>query len=1369
MEYRPIITTLALLVFSIPNVFANGNQLDYPHSISNGVNCIDCHYAPSVDFLRAEWKNDPPNHIDDTPFNNFCLHCHNGSAAQAVETHSSRTTTPQYAPWNIECITCHWPHHLIQYRTYGAESFVASGISSAVDAVSITVGGASFGVNEFQGMILIPDLAKETFNYKIDSNTSDTILVVGTMDAAEIVPGKSFAIVYGKLVKSTIPTPNSGDKQVRFFRNSGANSFADGDVNRDGPCEVCHTMTRHFRNDGSGPEQNHENLSGGQQGVNCVGECHRHVNGFAHGSGSGGTGCGDADTCHGLQKSHPTHVGPIVGIGCEGCHDVNNFPFFRDGETLAATTACDNCHSVDGAAQAKQYFGQLGSWAAQGDQSYCASCHNDTPGYTNWDGGQGGEYALNITGDNLTYGFFVTGHGRTLADGNFPNLLWQEINTADLGNPPAERICGDCHDLSSQHFNADPAEKRLKIGFENDANNSNCNQCHAAGGSPVAAVADPQFYSNYGDYMNSAHSGKKCSDCHDVHGMSGSYPAMTKGNAQQLCYECHKDQSQPIADEYGGGFGVVNDALANHRPGGYATSDDIQEAFSSSRIHDLGTIFSTETGTYALQCTSCHNVHIVTGRYWDAEQNLSPVTRFPGNAEGFSVTNAWGDEPGEKMDDFAALGSGTGGWYFGISRGGILNWDQPAVYQPPKQGGGFGEFEFSGNVLPDYNTFCLDCHSNRVSDAIPPVNWGQGIPCTDNGVDPPNQRVECGGDHGLGVAGRPYAKDDHNPITAANWGTSGNPDQLFSMNYVTRGRGDGHFMRWPYDSAERNAGINFVLACTDCHEAHGSSRGAMMRERFNVNENGDCGVGGNPDPDGENCSDGGNWNQFCNSCHYYYGEQHAEMSCGNASCHEANSIHRIIHTTDSGAGAQLLITDDGDDGAGTPWSDYYQRPDFTPDITSAQGQIGSNELAVTFAAAVWTDLALTEALNVEDFLLFDKNNDNSRDITGVIHSPGDSTATLIMSAPLIEDDFGRDLLAAEKTSIWNWYDGGYENWATGILPAGPAPAGPWPVALTPLNAFCPVGVTDFQLNEAAGALFTFDEQNLVAGTISNPGDAFLGNGYFNGNENLDTWIQIDAPECMKEADTVTIETRVFTGVVDLDYVDVNPANGIDDDYDEAVARGAGDECCSSLGDGRNSTQQRIFERQNTIQLTIFRGNWAGDQVAARAGKARVQVKYFVDAASRHTCPNPQWPEDPYVGNDAWWHQISSDIDEYPLVQGHWYQIKVVFNSDKSGISGSTGVPVDIFADDQGTDGADSGELWSGYQNVSQTINESSTCRWGALPGDFMAAEAQVSFVGDNFAHNDIPGNTNNQLFKGAIDWLTWKPVADYGGVDALPH
>jgi hypothetical protein len=137
------------------------------------------------------------------------------------------------------------------------------------------------------------------------------------------------------------------------------------------------------------------------------------------------------------------------------------------------------------------------------------------------------------------------------------------------------------------------------------------------------------------------------------------------------------------------------------------------------------------------------------------------------------------------------------------------------------------------------------------------------------------------------------------------------------------------------------------------------------------------------------------------------------------------------------------------------------------------------------------------------------------------------------------------------------------------------------------------------------------------------------------------------------------------------------------------------------------------------------------------------------------------------------------------VNDHWYQIKVVFNSDKSAIPGSNGTPVDIFIDDQGTNGLNEEnpnpedptqfpdhEQWAGYINASKSINQSSSCKWGALPGDFIALEDQPTYIGSPPNHDvcsDPDPVSCNGLFKGLIDWVTWKPVADYEGVDDPPH
>ena len=62
------------------------------------------------------------------------------------------------------------------------------------------------------------------------------------------------------------------------------------------------------------------------------------------------------------------------------------------------------------------------------------------------------------------------------------------------------------------------------------------------------------------------------------------------------------------------------------------------------------------------------------------------------------------------------------------------------------------------------------------------------------------------------------------------------------------------------------------------------------------------------------------------------------------------------------------------------------------------------------------------------------------------------------------------------------------------------------------------------------------------------------------------------------------------------------------------------------------------------------------------------------------------------------HQVSSSIDEFPIVNNHWYLIKIVFNAGPSEVVGSDGIPVDIFIDDQGSAADDFDENWAGCLN-----------------------------------------------------------------------
>jgi hypothetical protein len=423
-----------------------------------------------------------------------------------------------------------------------------------------------------------------------------------------------------------------------------------------------------------------------------------------------------------------------------------------------------------------------------------------------------------------------------------------------------------------------------------------------------------------------------------------------------------------------------------------------------------------------------------------------------------------------------------------------------------------------------------------------------------------------------------------------------------------------------------------------------------------------------------------------------------------------------------------------------------------PAVVSVEGTAGAgfDRLLVAFSEGVYTGTGRSGQLVPGDFTL---NDDNGKTITGVQHIAGQANAILTLSGDLTADDFTRpDTLAASNSQIFNNVDN--------------------PVSTAAVNLTtndCPVWGTRFDFSEVAGSATTTDNTGLLVGTVGNPVFSVLGDGLYRGDETEAeaTYIDLLYNKCLQSARTYTLEARYYAGDVDLDYAD-NDSNGYDDDYDVA-----GD-IFGELGDGRNSTAQRIAERQGTFWFNVFRAGFANDYVGSRKGKARAQLKYRRDNASSHTCPHPQWPADNTTGTSSGLHQINADINQYPVINGHWYKIRIVFNSDKSNIAGSNGTPVDIFIDDQGEDPYSpanefSTEIWSGYVNASATIANSSSCKWGALPGDYMRIADYYTAIGDNTGHGDVPGDKNNVMLKGKLDWFEWKPYADYDSLDDLPY
>jgi len=380
VRIKAAISTIIIAGFIIAISLQFSAAIDALHqNAGNIVDCQNCHVGPDWPFVLYWFPPFTPHNIDETPFNMLCLSCHvapfgpyTEMNAPKVKTHSSVSTSNKYGEWTRQCIHCHKPHKQLQKNYQGTDAgslnlatgTITSCVYNAVgDTSTLTYSTITYKAGwewnpptnnklvaktgNYRRTVLFPDVDNLTYDYSITAvdSVAQTIKVKG--DATiNLSPPTTFAVMYGQFVKDLIDVSGT-NTEVKFFDQTGTNSFADGDETYDGVCEVCHTQTKHYRNDGSGTSH--------YPADNCS-RCHSHIDGFAHGGG-GGIGCED---CHGKDSdnggygttaSHSTHMendaddlkGPH--ITCGDCHDTNNYPMFKDGKNLSQTAVCNNCHS----------------------------------------------------------------------------------------------------------------------------------------------------------------------------------------------------------------------------------------------------------------------------------------------------------------------------------------------------------------------------------------------------------------------------------------------------------------------------------------------------------------------------------------------------------------------------------------------------------------------------------------------------------------------------------------------------------------------------------------------------------------------------------------------------------------------------------------------------------------------------------------------------------------------------------------------------------------------------------------------------------------------------------------------------------------
>jgi hypothetical protein len=290
--------------------------------------------------------------------------------------------------------------------------------------------------------------------------------------------------------------------------------------------------------------------------------------------------------------------------------------------------------------------------------------------------------------------------------------------------------------------------------------------------------------------------------------------------SDMFCFECHSASTEhqqvtnyPYCVTFGGRaefYANINKQFTNE----YSKPANCGSRHDLSAIHDL-MVDDTHNWGFSSDpdpCGACHNPHADQRNHpvaIDGEGKLNTAIRRPSDYKSTDPAGSlWGDDESERMDDYATSVGGT--------------------YQAPYYGSsGSGNYEPAGNGvsdgsnLPDYATFCVDCHQYEQ-------------------YDPERDQV----------------------VRAIDWSAErhgGFPSNTCDAGETYEGDPFEGPLRPPYDTYEPNE-FNFVLSCLDCHEPHGTKKRLHLIRRMISGEE----LGADNDP----CDEAGDWASICGRCHY---------------------------------------------------------------------------------------------------------------------------------------------------------------------------------------------------------------------------------------------------------------------------------------------------------------------------------------------------------------------------------------------------------------------------------------------------------------------------------------------------------------------
>ncbi len=306
-----------------------------------------------------------------------------------------------------------------------------------------------------------------------------------------------------------------------------------------------------------------------------------------------------------------------------------------------------------------------------------------------------------------------------------------------------------------------------------------------------------------------------CAHCHEMHAsIKGAEPAPAGGAASPYALFAQNFDTTVISGSYaeannfcfychnttGSAQSVTNYDYSHVFGGATGGESSILDEFNQSSYHNLYDIWNFSRDAFPSwfkdntnPCDACHNPHIAKRNWYEPQNPLLTAISKPSDHG-----SLWGDDEDETMKNYSSYYQAP--YYYNSN-----------TYEPA------GTTSYDGSRVPDYNSFCTDCHnkdntifSHNLNRDLRKIDWVTTGNETDGG-------------------------DKH-----------GKNEATVSLN-----------VRKPFASSSLGITKGFVLSCTDCHEPHGSPNVMLIRREVN----------GEDLPGDITSNDTVAWANLCGRCH----------------------------------------------------------------------------------------------------------------------------------------------------------------------------------------------------------------------------------------------------------------------------------------------------------------------------------------------------------------------------------------------------------------------------------------------------------------------------------------------------------------------